>query len=361
MLDAGGPALYRYAMLHIADHLKAYLHGTALGGVPWLDNTAAGLIDFSFGPLTGVNTRYYWVFLAQAAVLLAIVHAWRGGTWRGFARFCVPEGVLRHPSTLVDIQLNLANQVFGRAFKLFWRLSMPAIAGWLLGGLVAVFGPAPHILHWTVPALLVLTVLVTVGDDLGYYLFHRASHTVPALWAFHKVHHTAETLTPLTAGRVHPVEMALSEPVRAATSAMVMAPALYLFDGQANLVTVLGINLMSLLFGGLGNQLLHSHVAISWGWLDHILVSPAVHQNHHSRARHHWNRNMGGLLSLWDWMFGTLYVPVRGEQISFGLAEGVRQPHPHALAAYLAPFGEVVPKFLLPKRVARQARTLEQA
>ncbi len=354
-------------MLHTVDQVKAYLHGTALGGIPWLYDMAAGLIDFAFGPLTGANTRYYWVFLAQAAVLLVIVHAMQGGTWRSFARFCVPAGTLRHPSTLVDIQLNLANQVFGRSFRVFWRLSMPAIAGWLLGGLIAVFGPAAHVLHWTAPTLLLLTVLVTVGDDFGYYLFHRASHTIPALWAFHKVHHTAETLTPLTAGRVHPVEMALSEPVRAATAALVMAPALYLFDGQANMVTVLGVNLMSLVFGGLGNQLLHSHVAISWGRLDHILVSPAVHQVHHSAARRHWNRNMGGLLSVWDWMFGTLYLPVRGEQITFGLGDGVKQPHPHALAAYLAPFGELVPKSLVPKRTAPQDRsalqtgTLEQA
>ena len=342
-------------MLQHIDQLKASLHATALGRLPWLDHTLSGLIDFALGPLTGANTRYYWVFLAQGVVLLALVHAWRGGNWRGFTRFCVPAGTLRHPSTLVDIQLNLANQVFGRSFRVFWRWSMPAIAGWLLGGLVAVLGPAPHALHWTAPRLLLLTMLVTVGDDLGYYLFHRASHTIPALWAFHKVHHSAEMLTPLTAGRVHPVEMALSEPVRAATAALVMAPALYLFDGQANLFTVLGVSLMSLVFGGLGNQLLHSHVAISWGWLDRILVSPAVHQVHHSAARRHWNRNMGGLLSVWDWMFGTLYTPVRGEQISFGLGEGAEQPHPHAVAAYLAPFRELVPHWRL-----RRPAKLEQ-
>ena len=343
-------------MLQHIDQLKAYLHATALGRLPWLDHTVSSLVDYGAGPLTGANTRYYWVFLAQAAVLLALVHAWRGESWRSFGRFCVPAGVLRHPSTLVDIQLNLANQVFGRSFRVFWRWSMPAIAGWLLGGLVAVFGPAPHGLHWTAPTLLLLTVLVTVGDDFGYYLFHRASHAIPALWAFHKVHHSAETLTPLTAGRVHPVEMALSEPVRAAAAALVMAPALYLFDGQANLVTVLGINLMSLVFGALGNQLLHSHAAISWGWLDRILVSPAVHQIHHSAARRHWNRNMGGLLSVWDWMSGTLYTPVRGEQIRFGVAEGAKQPHPHAVAAYLVPFRELVPHWRL-----RRPAKLEQA
>ncbi len=343
MLDAGEPNLYRLAMQQLIDHLHGVLHRT-LAGLPWLDRTLSGLVDFAFGPLTGNNTRYYWVFLAQAALLLAIVHAWQGGGWRSFGRFCVPAGTFRHRSTLVDIQLNVANQVFGRSVRVLWRLSTPAIAGTLVGGLTSLFGPAPHALHWTWPALLALTVLVTIADDFGYYVFHRAAHTIPALWAFHKVHHSAEMLSPLTAGRVHPVEIALSEPMRAAAAALVMGPALYLFAGQANLVTVLGINLTALLFGGLGNQLLHSHVPISWGArLDRILVSPAVHQIHHSRARHHWNRNMGGLLSVWDWMFGTLHLPVRGEQIRFGLDEDEAQPHPHVVAAYLVPFRELWP------------------
>ncbi len=323
---------------------KAYLHAALAGHWPWLDRTLAGLIDFVTGPLTGVNTRYYWVFLAQAVVLAAIFHAVRGGTLRGFYRFCLPHGTLTHTSTRVDLQINIANQIFGQSFKLFWRLTMPAIAAFLLAGLQTSFGPAPHLWPWNGASLLILTALVTVGDDLGYYAFHRAAHTLPWLWSFHKVHHSAEVLTPLVAGRVHPVEMALSEPVRAAASAIMLAPGLYFFAGDATLLTVFGIKASALLFGALGNQLLHSQVPISWGpKVDRVLVSPLVHHIHHSTAPRHRNRNFGGLLSVWDWMFGTLVLPVPGETLRFGLGEEAAQIHPNVLMAYALPFWEILP------------------
>ena len=242
----------------------------------------------------------------------------------------------------MDWQINIANYIVGPHLKLFWRLSMPTMALVISQQTAAVFGPAPFMIEWSVPALVVLTLLVAVGDDFGYYVFHRAAHTFPALWAFHSVHHSAERLTPLVAGRVHPVEMAISEPVRAATAALVLGPALYFSEGSLNLITVYGISLTGLIFGALGNQLLHSEAPISFGktW-DRILVSPAVHQIHHSRATRHWDRNLGGLLSVWDWMFGTLVLPVPGETIEFGIAESVRQPHPHVLAAYTRPFIDI--------------------
>lgn len=46
-------------------------------------------------------------------------------------------------------------------------------------------------------------------DDLSKYLVHRALYRWPVLWAFHKVHHSAITLTPLTVYRTHPLEAVL--------------------------------------------------------------------------------------------------------------------------------------------------------
>lgn len=329
-------------MLNAYDTLKNLLHASWIGQSAWLDRACLAVIDFFFGPLTGERTRFYWVFLVEALILLAIVHARRGGTLGGLPRFCFPRGTLNHRSTWVDWQVNIGNAIIGPSVKLFWRLSMPTMAIALSQAIASVVGPSPALLHWTVPALIVLTLLVAVGDDFGYYVFHRASHTIPALWAFHSVHHSAEVLTPLVAGRVHPVEMALSEPVRAATAALILGPALYFSADELNLVTVYGVSLTGLVFGALGNQLLHSQAPISFGprW-NRILVSPAVHQIHHSRATRHWDRNMGGLLSVWDWMFGTLVLPVPGEKLEYGIAENVPQPHPNLLAAYTRPFLDI--------------------
>jgi sterol desaturase/sphingolipid hydroxylase (fatty acid hydroxylase superfamily) len=332
------------AMIPAAEAVKAFAHEHLFGAWPWLDLAVARLVDFLVGPLTGTNTRYYWVFLAEALALVLVAHLLRAGTWRGFRAFCLPRNVITHRSTWVDVQINLANAIFAQGFKLFWRLTAPALAVVLMHAMEAAFGPAPHLWPYTWPALLAVTVLVMVADDLAYYLFHRAAHFIPVLWAFHKVHHTAEALTPLVAGRVHPVEMALSEPVRAAFAAMVLAVALYFFDGEPRLLTLFGISATALVFGGLGNQLLHSEVPISFGpKLDRVLVSPAVHQIHHSRAPRHHNKNMGGLLTVWDWMFGTLVLPVPDETVQFGLDESGQQEHPHVFAAYVRPFWEILP------------------
>jgi sterol desaturase/sphingolipid hydroxylase (fatty acid hydroxylase superfamily) len=301
------------------------------------------IVEFFIGPVSGVHTRYYWVFLLQAAVLVALVHFWQGGRARDLPARLLPDKRFLSGSSLVDWQLNLANAVISPSVKLFWRASIPAlVAVDLMHAGERAFGPAPHALQFTLPWMLALTVLVTVADDLGYYVFHRAAHSLPWLWAFHKVHHSAEMLTPLVAGREHPFEMVLSEPTRAIFAAMALAPAMYCFGGKVNIAEIGGINAMAFVFGALGNQLLHSEVAISFGdRLNRLVISPAAHQIHHSVAPHHHNRNLGGQLAIWDWMFGTLYLPREGEKITFGLEAGAKQEHPHLLAAYLRPFAEI--------------------
>jgi sterol desaturase/sphingolipid hydroxylase (fatty acid hydroxylase superfamily) len=62
-------------------------------------------------------------------------------------------------------------------------------------------------------------------------------------------------------------------------------------------------------------------------------VSPAHHQVHHSSNPKHFNKNFGSCLALWDWMFGTLYVPGKErEPLTFGFAD---QPDAHTMKGEL--------------------------
>ena len=61
-------------------------------------------------------------------------------------------------------------------------------------------------------------------------------HRVPALWEFHKVHHSAEVLTPLTEWRQHPVELMLFPVVIGAATAAVRVPMLHAFGPRAQLI-----------------------------------------------------------------------------------------------------------------------------
>ena len=81
-------------------------------------------------------------------------------------------------------------------------------------------------------------------------------------------------------------------------------------------------NIILVLFIHAYVHLQHSHMWIAFrGVLGRIFVSPAHHQVHHSGNPKHFNKNFGSCLALWDWMFGTLYVP----------AEGARAARPSAL------------------------------
>ena len=62
----------------------------------------------------------------------------------------------------------------------------------------------PNAPGWVIAGIFTTTLFVL--DDAAKYVIHRALHRIPLLWCFHRVHHTAETLTPFTVYRTHPVE-----------------------------------------------------------------------------------------------------------------------------------------------------------
>lgn len=335
-------------VIELVQHLETRLHDSAFGQMPWVMWFADNVIDLLTSPFTGLRTRSYWPELVASLLIAGLLFVLRepraNRNLRGFMRFCFPASMWRHRSTWVDWQIIVLNQFFARSFNVTWRINGALLAGALVSALTWAFGPSPHLLTWTPAALVLYTILFGVADDFGYYIFHLASHRIPWLWAFHRVHHSAETLTVMANVRTHPVEYAVLGPCKAVTTSLVLAPALYLGTGQANMIDIMGMNLMVAFFCVLGTQLHHSHVWLSFGRvLGHVLISPSHHQIHHSTAPHHWNRNMGGNFAVWDWMFGTLYVPVVREELTFGLGGGTAQPYPSGVVAYLRPFWEILP------------------
>ena len=86
----------------------------------------------------------------------------------------------------------------------------------------------------------------------------------------------------------------------------------------------------------------HSHLPVSFGRLNWLLASPVLHQIHHSAELHHRDRNFAVQLSVFDWMFGTLYVPQGREDYRLGLNDdelGANNPHVRLRDFYLEPAG----------------------
>lgn len=162
---------------------------------------------------------------------------------------------------------------------------------------------------------------------------------------------SADVLTPLTLARVHPVETFIRNVGISLLVGVVQALAVFTFVGQIDLLTIGGANAFYVVFNAAGANLRHSHVWLSYGRvMEHIFISPAQHQVHHSMDLKHHNKNYGSMFAIWDWMFGTLYVPQNGpEDLRFGVADGqgvpIPQQFPTLKAALLIPFADCAKGF----------------
>lgn len=226
-------------------------------------------------------------------------------------------------------------------------LTKTIVATALFTWLHDVFQGRPHIVSlaaWQVSAL--FTLFLFVLDDFARYWLHRLMHTIPALWAFHKVHHTATSLNPLTIYRTHPVESVLFILRSALVQGISIGLFVFLFGEQVSLLQVLGANICSFAFNALGANLRHSPITIAyWRPVEKILISPAQHHIHHSISPQHYDKNFGVALAVWDWMFGSLHHGKSMQTLEYGVVEtskeNTKATSPHTLIGlYLRPFIE---------------------
>ena len=157
-----------------------------------------------------------------------------------------------------------------------------------------------------------------VAEDLSRFFLHLGMHRIPVLWRFHRVHHSATTLTPLTLFRQHPVEQALYFARGTLVFGLVSGFFIWLFGRHLSTFDILGVDLLGFLFNMAGANLRHSHVWLSFGPLERWFVSPAQHQLHHSRD--HGNVNLGSYLAVWDRWLGTAMAAGARRKLAFGLA-----------------------------------------
>jgi sterol desaturase/sphingolipid hydroxylase (fatty acid hydroxylase superfamily) len=281
------------------------------------------------------ESRLHWLFLLSFAALGAAVW-WATVRPRvGLLAWLFPRDVYLHPSARVDYGLFAVNQVLLAVAALAGGLTVAAVAGFARARLTAWWGPAGPPRAAGPVAVLLFSLGVAVVRDFAIYLDHRLKHAIPFLWELHKVHHSAEVLTPVTQHRMHPLEYLLVRPLGALFHGLFQGAVLYATSLRITPLTLFGVNLFFGLFYLLGNNLRHSHVWLSYGRAGYVLLSPAQHQIHHSVDPKHWNKNYGQMLSVWDWLGGSLYVTRAREALTFGLGEA--QPHPTVWAALVRP------------------------
>jgi sterol desaturase/sphingolipid hydroxylase (fatty acid hydroxylase superfamily) len=154
--------------------------------------------------------------------------------------------------------------------------------------------------------------------ELAYYWFHRASHRVRWLWASHSVHHSSEQLTLLSSFRLGWTSLL-------SAGWLFYAPLVFAgFDPSL----VLGLLVFNLRF----QTFLHTELIGRLGPLEWIFNTPAHHRLHHACNDAYIDRNYGGVLIIYDRLFGSLATERPDEPIRYGLAHRGPTTNPITIA-----------------------------
>jgi sterol desaturase/sphingolipid hydroxylase (fatty acid hydroxylase superfamily) len=259
-----------------------------------------------------------FVFLSAVAVRLKR----KPGRMRlkAFFRLLVARRVWLHASSRLDYKLFAVNSALLTFVISVFIVGSGFWVGLLGPVLTTVFGPAPTggTPGWGVFGFITLCQLLAF--DFGYWLANYGFHKSELLWEFHKAHHSAEVMTPATEFRQHPVELVAFPIVFGLTTGLTYAAMVQIFGTEAHKWGLSGQNLILIVHMITFHPLRHSHVELPFtGILGKVFHSPAHHQIHHSADPEHFDRNLGYLLSVWDWMAGTLHMPRKGQKITLGI------------------------------------------
>lgn len=150
--------------------------------------------------------------------------------------------------------------------------------------------------------------------EFVYYWKHRAEHQIRLYWAYHSVHHSSEEYNLSTALRLPWFGAFLG-------SATFYAP-----------LVLLGFNPLLIM---ISRQIvliyqfwLHTEKIGSLGWFDKIFNSPSNHRVHHASNGSYLDRNHGGILIVWDRLFGTYAGERPEEPVVYGLTKNIGTKNP---------------------------------
>jgi sterol desaturase/sphingolipid hydroxylase (fatty acid hydroxylase superfamily) len=203
--------------------------------------------------------------------------------------------------------------------------------------------------------IVLYTIVLTIAMDLSTYVVHYLMHRVPLLWEFHKIHHSATSLNPVTQYRIHPVELIINNVKATLVLGLVTGVFRYLSAHPIEEYTLIGANVLSFTFLFFGSNLRHSHIPLKYyNWLEYIFISPFQHQIHHSDDERHFNTNMGSKLAIWDWMFGTLVRSESVKSVKFGIGEHEVKRYDSVWKNLIMPFRNILSRIgLLRTRLSR--------
>lgn len=259
-----------------------------------------------------------------------------------FLKFLFPKSVWSHPSAWLDLRYFFFHNLVGHFLMLglgIWAMSVSF--EWVSGGSAfheAVRASNSATLLDLAITILYMLVYTLVVDFIGYGS-HYLQHKLPILWHFHKVHHSAPVMHPLTNFREHPVDNLFYKLVIGFGGGLVAGLMINVTGYVPALPTLIGVPVLMFAFNVVGYNLRHSHIWLRWpGRWSMIFPSPAHHHIHHSCHPDHIDKNFAFVFPMWDVIFKTYHVPEDNRDVRFGVAEGEAEGLTSCLRLYAVPF-----------------------
>ena len=188
----------------------------------------------------------------------------------------------------------------------------------MASGVIAVSLWAYDFRLMTIPFAWWAWILCFFIDDLAYYAFHRSAHRVRWFWASHVNHHSSQHYNLSTALRqTWTGFFAISFIFRVPLLFLGFHPAMVAFIGAVNLIYQFWI---------------HTEAIDRLGAAENILNTPSHHRVHHGVQQEYLDKNYGGILIIWDRLFGTFQR--EGERVRYGLTKNIDTFNPLRIASH---------------------------
>jgi len=233
---------------------------------------------------------YYPLFLLFVLALIIIE-----GTW-----------IYRKRRDKFNLKENLGNTGILIGYVLTKSLTV--------GYQLAVLGFVSQFAFFHLPLNGWVLALTFIAADFCYYWFHRISHEIKIFWAFHLIHHSSKWMNFTTAYRLNWFS-ALITPYFFIPIVLLGLPPLYV-------AISFSVNLIFQLF-------LHTEAVGKIPFVEGIIDTPSAHRVHHGSNPAYIDKNYGGVLMIWDRIFGT-YQP-ETEPVEYGITTGFVSHNPLVL------------------------------
>jgi len=188
------------------------------------------------------------------------------------------------------------------------NLMKPLSLGWKF----LVLGWVESFQFFSIPNSIFSVVLTFLVAEFGFYWYHRLSHEIPLLWTMHHTHHSG-------------MHMNLTTAVRLNWLGTFVSPLIYgpfvLLGFSADLLII------SLTVGLFFQYFLHTEAIGKLGFFEgKFFNTPSAHRVHHGSNEKYIDRNYGGMLIIFDRLFGT-YQP-ETEKVKYGVTTGFYSNNP---------------------------------